>query len=118
DRRLPHADARHPRREGLPLPGRARTGALRHAQGQGRPGAPGSLSRGGSLDPETAGVAPLVRRGRGVARSLAALLICAAVAAPARAGVEDAMRYEEVTLKNGLRVLLMPDRRLPRVAVV
>lgn len=53
-----------------------------------------------------------------MARSLAALLICAAVATPARAGVEDVMRYEEVTLKNGLRVLLMPDRRLPRVAVV
>jgi zinc protease len=52
-------------------------------------------------------------------RSLAALIVLAAVGRPAAAAeVADILRHEEVTLRNGMRVLLLRDDRMPSIAII
>jgi zinc protease len=56
-----------------------------------------------------------------MARALAAAVALGALVSlptPAAAGVGDALRHEALTLENGLRVFILPDRRAPTVAVV
>ena len=52
-------------------------------------------------------------------RLLAMLVALACLAGPVGAAeVADILRHEEVTLKNGMRVLLLRDDRMPTVAII